>query len=160
MNLDETQKQEVAKWINEGLKLSEIQSKLATEYGLRVTYMEVRLLVDDLKLTPKNEVRRIEPILTSAPVPPAATPVTATPGTAEKPAAKPGKVSVAVDSVARAGAVVSGRVTFSDGNSAEWYLDQMGRLGLAPGLQGYRPSQEDLEAFQTELHKELSKMGF
>jgi len=65
-----------------------------------------------------------------------------------------------VDQVARPGALVSGQVSFTDGNSAEWYLDQFGRLGLAPKQTGYKPSQQDLMAFQTELQSELAKLGF
>jgi len=56
--------------------------------------------------------------------------------------------------------VVSGKVTFSDGNSADWYLDQMGRLGLVPGQQGYRPPQADLQTFQEQLQQELQSLGF
>ncbi len=72
----------------------------------------------------------------------------------------PGGVSVSVDSLARPGALVSGRVTFSDGNTAEWYLDQSGRLGVMPAQQGYRPSPTDLHEFQMELQNELQKLGF
>src|SRR5947207_9951079 len=60
MNLDEAQKKTVSGWIAEGLKLSDIQKRMASELGLTATYMEVRLLVDDLKLTPKD----IEPTKT------------------------------------------------------------------------------------------------
>ena len=56
--------------------------------------------------------------------------------------------------------MVSGKVNFSDGKSADWYLDQMGRLGLVPKEQGYKPSEEDLMDFQTELQSELAKLGF
>ena len=69
MNLDENQRQRVTAWILQGAKLSEIQSRLAAEFGLRLTYMEVRLLVDDLKLTPKDP----EPPKVAEP-PPAAAP--------------------------------------------------------------------------------------
>jgi hypothetical protein len=48
---------------------------------------------------------------------------------------------------------------FTDGKSAQWYLDQTGRLGLVAKEQGYRPSQEDLAAFQTQLQEELAKLG-
>ena len=65
-----------------------------------------------------------------------------------------------IDQMARPGALVSGKVTFSDGNSAAWYLDQMGRLGLTPQQPGYRPSQEDLLTFQTELQNQLANAGF
>ena len=54
MNLDESQRKRVTEWIGQGLKLSEIQGRLGSELGLTMTYMEVRLLVDDLKLTPKD----------------------------------------------------------------------------------------------------------
>ena len=74
MNLDDAQRQKVTEWIAQGLKLSDIQTRLASELGIRMTYMEARLLVDDLKLTPKDaEPRRpIDSVLTSAVVPPAA----------------------------------------------------------------------------------------
>jgi len=51
MSLTDDQKKRVTEWINAGLKLSEIQERLGTEFDLRMTYMDVRLLVDDLKLT-------------------------------------------------------------------------------------------------------------
>src|SRR5262249_41923373 len=71
-----------------------------------------------------------------------------------------GNVSVTVDHVARPGALVSGIVTFSDGKTAEWYLDQAGRLGVVAKEQGYRPSQPDVLAFQTQLQRELAKVGY
>ena len=67
---------------------------------------------------------------------------------------------MSVDRVTRPGAVVSGNVTFSDGKSAQWYLDQLGRLGMVPKEQGYRPSQNDLMGFQAQLQKELAKLGY
>jgi hypothetical protein len=69
-------------------------------------------------------------------------------------------VSVSVDQVARPGAIVSGRVKFSDGKGAGWLIDQMGRPGLVPDEAGYRPSQEDIAEFQTALQEELARLGF
>jgi hypothetical protein len=163
MDLDESQRKKVAEWVAQGLKLSEIQNRLQSELSVRMTYMEVRLLVDDLKLTPKD-VDVPKPLVSSLAVPgPAANAKpaqTATPAAAGRPGAKPAGVSVSVDQVARPGAVVSGRVTFSDGQKAEWYVDQMGQLGLAPQQQGYRPPATDVQQFQVALDAELSKMGF
>ncbi|MGO8838530.1 MAG: hypothetical protein ACLQAH_08905 [Limisphaerales bacterium] len=155
MNLDEAQRKQVAAWIADGAKLSEIQTRLASELNLKFTYMEVRLLVDDLKLTPKDP----EPPKVVAPAAEAAKPV------AEKPAPAPaakttGAVSVTVDQLARPGAIVSGKVAFSDGQQADWYLDQSGRLGVAPKQQGYKPSAADVQQFQTALQAELARMGF
>jgi hypothetical protein len=36
----------------------------------------------------------------------------------------------------------------------------MGRLGLIPQTKGYRPSEDDLLAFQTELQQQLARMGY
>ena len=156
MNLDDNQKQQVAAWIDAGLKLSEIQKKLETDFGVRLTYLEARLLVDDLKLVPKNpEPPKAEKEIGKASPPPVAPP-------AVPPAVPPvgGKVSVTVDQIARPGAFVSGGVTFSDGQSASWYLDESGRLGLAPAQQGYKPSAGDVQAFQRALQAEMQKLGY
>jgi len=165
MNLDESQRNKVAEWIAQGLKLSEIQSRLDSELGVRLTYMEVRLLVDDLKLTPKD-IEKPKPIQSALTAPESATNSgTDTKGktglgTAEPEApAVSGQVSVSVDHLARPGAVVSGKVTFSDGNRAEWYLDQTGRLGLVAQKTGYRPPPAVVQQFQAQLEAELSKMG-
>jgi hypothetical protein len=64
-----------------------------------------------------------------------------------------------VDQIARPGAVVSGKVTFTDGNQAEWHFDQAGRLALVAQQQGYRPPAADLQQFQMALETELSKLG-
>ena len=166
MNLDDAQRKKVEEWVKQGLKLAEIQNRLAAELGITMTYMDVRLLVDDLKLTPKDAEppKATNSVLTAATQPTApARPESsrpAVPGKTEPPANAPGGVSVSVDHLARPGAVVSGKVTFSDGNRAEWYLDQAGRLGLVPQQTGYRPPASDLQQFQTALETELSKMGF
>ena len=160
MTLDENQKHQVAQWIEQGAKLSEIQTRLASEFGLKLTYMEVRFLVDDLRLVPKDAERS----KLSEPSP--SSPLTTQP-IADEPIEPPlpdsaiagGHVSVSVDQIARPGALVSGKVTFSDGQKAEWTLDQLGRLGLAAQQKGYRPSQADVEQFQIALQAELTKLG-
>jgi len=160
MNLDEAQRQRVTAWILQGAKLSEIQTRLASELNLKLTYMEVRLLVDDLKLTPKDPE---PPKVVAPPVPaPAANPAKLT---VEKNPAPEGTlpasgVSVTVDQLTRPGAIVSGKVTFSDGQQADWYLDQTGRLGVVTKQQGYKPSAADVQQFQAALQGELARMGF
>jgi hypothetical protein len=154
MNLNDHQKQTVAVWINEGLRLAEIQKRLESDFSLRLTYMEVRFLIDDLKLVPKDPERPKTPVPTPSPAAPAA-PLAPSLGA---PAAA--RVSVDVDKIARPGALVSGKVNFSDGQSAAWYLDETGRLGLVPAVQGYKPTAEDVKAFQLELQQQLQKLGF
>ena len=152
MNLNDDQRQRVTAWVLQGAKLSEIQTRLNQEFGLKLTYMETRFLVDDLKLTLKD------------PEPPKAE----KPPELIKPAenkkapdetAKPGQVSVSVDQIARPGAIASGKVTFSDGQKAEWYLDQMGRLGVIPAQQGYKPPAPDVQEFQMALQEQLQRLG-
>jgi len=160
MNLDEGQRRQVAEWIEQGLKLSEIQDKLAKELGVTMTYMDVRFLIDDLKLRPKDPA----PVTPPAPTPtlsaPAKVPAQSpAPGTAAAPSLG-GDVSVTADTIAKPGAMVSGRVTFSDGQGGAWLIDQMGRPGLVPDQQGYRPSPGDIAKFQQQLQEELGRMGF
>jgi hypothetical protein len=156
MNLTEEQRQRVSAWILEGAKLSEIQNRLLSEFKLKFTYMEVRFLVDDLKLTPKDP----EPPKVVAP--PAAAP---TKLTAEKIPAPEGTlpasgVSVSVDQITKPGAMISGTVKFSDGQIADWYLDQTGRLGVVPKQAGYKPSAADVQDFQLALQQEVAKLGY
>ncbi len=63
-----------------------------------------------------------------------------------------GKTTVQLSKVAVPGTVASGTVKFGSGASAEWYLDQMGRLGLGK-LTGGKPDRKDVEEFQVELQK-------
>jgi hypothetical protein len=163
MNLDEGQRKTVAGWIEQGLKLSEIQNKLASELGVNMTYMDVRFLIDDLKLRPKD-IEPAAPVAMAAAKQSAGATSNASAGASPSPMSKEpgagGGVSVTVDQIARPGAAVSGRVTFSDGQGAAWLIDQMGRPGLVPDQQGYRPSQPDILDFQQKLQDELARMGF
>src|ERR1035441_10699530 len=104
MNLDEAQRQRVTAWVLQGAKLSEIQTRLAEEFKIKLTYMEVRFLVDDLKLKLKD------PEPPKVVEPPAATPTKLTaeknPAPEGTPPASPGQVSVGVDQMTRRGAMV------------------------------------------------------
>jgi len=163
MNLTETQRQTVTGWVADGLKLSEVQNRLRAELDVRLTYMEVRLLVDDLKLKLKDPEVPL-PVVAAPVGAPAAAPnqpmeAPATPIAPLPPGAAVGSVSLSLDQLARPGALVSGKVTFSDGMNADWYLDQTGRMGVVPQQQGYKPSAADVQQFQLALEREMSKMG-
>ncbi len=154
MQLTDEQKREVSTWIADGAKLSEVQQRLAEKFDIRLTYMEARFLVDDLKLVPREQT------------PPAAAKAEGEEGEPATLVAEPsqpqpgvGSVHVTVDQIMRPGAMVSGKVTFSDGVKAEWYLDQTGRFGLVPPQPGYRPSAEDFVEFRVVLEQELAKQG-
>jgi hypothetical protein len=64
-----------------------------------------------------------------------------------------------MDSLTLPGALVSGKATFSDGETAVWMLDQNGRPGLDPDTEGYRPTPEDIKEFQLQLRDLIQKSG-
>ena len=158
MQLTEEQKQEVVRWIAEGQKLADVQRRLADEFDVRLTYMEARFLIDDLQLTPQDPP---EPAPKPQPAPggPASTADTILPGPLDAPPSGLGKVALQVDEITKAGTIVSGTVTFTDGGKAAWYLDQMGQLGMNPEQPGYRPPEPDINEFQIALDKELTRLG-
>ncbi len=73
-----------------------------------------------------------------------------------------GNVTVDIDGVTLIpGAIASGTVTFSDGVTGKWIVDQYGRPGFTEISQpGYRPSKEDAQVFMQELDVALRQKGF
>jgi hypothetical protein len=73
-----------------------------------------------------------------------------------------GTVAVSVDKVTLLpGALASGTVTFSDGVTGKWVVDQYGRPGFTELSQpGYRPNPGDSQAFMQELSRALQQRGF
>lgn len=145
------QLQQVSRWVAEGATLSDVQRRLASDFGLTLTYMDVRFLVDDLGAVLQDKPEPAQPAADAVAVSPAEAPAEVPP---------PGGVTVATDSLARPGAMVSGKVTFSDGQVADWYVDNEGRPGLIPSTPGYRPSPEDIQRFQVLLDEEFRKLGY
>lgn len=168
MQLSDEQKQKVAAWLADGLSISDIQKKLGTDFGVSMTYMEVRFLIGDLKLQIVDKPAEHTPILGAQPAAPAPGLVPMPPEAAAGPAPLPedglppmtGLVKVSVDAITKPGALVSGQVAFSDGNTAAWHLDQAGRLGLVTKVAGYRPPQPEIIEFQAVLQDELAKLGY
>jgi hypothetical protein len=156
MSLTDEQKAAVAGWIEAGASLSDVQKRLREEFQIALTYLDTRLLVDDLKVTFKEpEPPAPEPAPAEAALPledDEFLPPSPTPGG--------GSVSVTIDQITKPSALISGRVTFSDGETAEWLLDQMGRLSLNPSKLGYRPTEKDVLAFQMELQRLARSQGY
>ncbi|MFA5043542.1 MAG: hypothetical protein WC381_06800 [Kiritimatiellia bacterium] len=154
MQFNDTQKEAVRKWIAEGCGLTEIQKRLNDEFKLSVTFLDLRFLVLDLGLAIKEQNKNTNAGLDLAKAAPAS------PGPeADMEPDGAGGVAVTLDRIVKPGAVVSGTVRFSDGVSASWMLDQLGRLALDAGKPNYRPSQEDVQAFQMELRDLLQSRG-
>lgn len=148
MTLSNEQKQLVAEWVNSGIELKDLQNKIREEFDISLTYMDVRFLVDDLDLSLQDKP---EPE-TSEPQAPA--------DILQDDSASAGGVSMEVDKLTVPNAIISGTVTFSDGETAKWLIDNTGRPGLVPDTQGYRPTPEDIQEFQKLLTEALQKQGF
>ncbi len=71
-------------------------------------------------------------------------------------------VSVSVDKISLIpGALASGSVTFSDGVTGNWVVDQYGRPGFTKvSKDGYRPAPADAQAFMQQLSAALQKQGY
>lgn len=152
MQLTDEQKNAVAHWIGEGASLADVQRRLKDEHGVGLTYMDVRFLVDDLKLQLKEQPKQSEAVERLA--------AAKQEGDSERQGTPAGGgVHVTMDAVTRASALASGKVTFSDGETADWMLDQTGRLGLNPTKPGYRPTEADIMAFQRELQRVAQGFG-
>ena len=136
----------VAQKLHEGVKLTDIQTMLVNELDCKMTFLELRLLAAELEdvdwakfdpQEPGNDEDRAADASEAAEAP-------ANVGT-----------KVEISRLARPGAMMHGTVTFASGASAEWILDQMGRLGFDK-VEG-EPTQDDLTAFQDELRKMLQQ---
>ena len=148
-----TVKRFVAKKLHEGIKLSDIQNMLAEELECKMTFLELRLMAAELedvdweKFDPAEKKDSAEEA--EAPAENSA----ATENLAENEAAPAaaGKTTVELSRLTRPGAMAHGTVNFGSGASAEWLIDEMGRLGLDK-VSG-EPTENDIAEFQTELRK-------
>lgn len=165
MTFTPDQKAQLATWLASGMSLSDIQKRISADMGIGMTYMELRFLIDDLDLEvtdAKSEPAEPEPAAESVPAADSQSPVEEAEAVLDE-SPVGGSVTVTVDALQRPGAMVSGEVTFSDGQKLGWQLDQMGRLGLIPGAdtpEGYQPPEADVAEFQMELQRALQAKGF
>ena len=175
MPLTAEQKQAVSDWIAAGDNLSIVQKKLTEQFKISMTYRDVRFLVDDLGL----ELRNPAPKADANDVTKTAAPAAAVPplnpaddglppeefpedeGVPAQPApAGASTLTLEIDRLMRPGTMVSGSVTFSDGVSGKWALDQQGRLMLDTPQKGYQPTPVDLQSFQRQLQVQLQRQGY
>jgi hypothetical protein len=188
MTLTPEQKAAVASWVTAGDNLSIVQKKLTEQFKLSLTYRDVRFLVDDLELTLKDPAPKVDTTDVTK-TQPAAKPAADKKGFFDKakeklglakddpasspddadadleddlPASGASTVSVTVDKATLLpGAIASGSVTFSDGVTGQWMVDQQGRPGFTKISQpGYRPTPADAQAFMQELSRALQQRGY
>lgn len=154
------QKTALAQWVSDGVSLSEIQKRINAEFGLSMTYMDVRFLLDDLDLRFKEKPPAPpEPATDATTTDTGATDLDADDDAADATEAA-GKVSISIDPVQRPGIALGGSVTFSDGKTGQWQMDAYGQLGFIPPYEGYQPTSQDVQEFQVLLRREISKGGY
>ena len=144
--------------LEKGTNLSDIQNMVNEKFSQKMTYMDIRILastldVDWRSLDPNAKLETPADEETSSEVP--AEENADIPDETEKTQAT--DTVVDVNPIARPGMMFSGTVKFASGSTADWYVDNMGRLGVE-NLSGEKPGKEDIEKFQIELDKALRKM--
>lgn len=157
--LSEDQITKIRQWAADGAQLADIQKRLEEDMEIRLNYMDTRFLVLDLAIEIRNLAQEEAEAQQADAMGDEDSGQAAGPGELSEEelevlppgAAAVGKVKVSVDEIARPGVMASGRVTFADGQAAVWYIDQMGRLGIDPDTEGYRPVEADIMVFQREL---------
>ena len=159
----------MAEKLQSGESLSDIQKLVNEKFSLRLTYMEIRILASELEsvdwkaLDPRAQAEAAKRAKEEAEKKAAETADAGSPADGSMPEAETpqdtstaGKTVVELSKLARPGMMLSGTVKFASGSTAEWYVDQLGRLGLE-NLKGEKPTPEDIEAFQIELEQVARK---
>ena len=153
--------------LNEGISLSDVQKLLDSEYGLKLTYFELRMIASTLEINWSSQEKKHTTDISQAAKTEPARPPEMKP--LEPPApqeedeevedeadeeAAPGEggTKITMDDEPIPGAVMSGHVTFASGAAGKWVFSRMGQLGLSELDEGSaKPTQEDFMLFQQEL---------
>ena len=165
MKLTEEQLKSVAAWFAGGASLDEIQKRLVAEFGVHLTYFDLRMLVADLPQPEEADAASESSESSDSSSSSESSESSESSDSSDSSESSEGEpqaanVAVMVDALMIPGTMASGDVTFSDGVKGKWYLDQMGRLGLGGDLpQGYRPSPADGAMFQARLMEALRAKG-
>lgn len=178
-NLTSEQVATLQQWAADGAQLNDIQKKMEDEMEHKLTYMDVRFLVLDLEITIRDiqaeeaalkaaqaeeieEATELDALAEemsagdadhAAGVADMADPMNGMPPEMNAaPAVANSSVTVTLDAIAKPGLMATGRVTFSDGEAGDWYIDDRG-LGINPDNIDHVPEPSEIEAFQRELQR-------
>ena len=144
----------VEQWASDGANLNQVQDRLRSEFGINLTYLDARLLMLDvgvrIKDRPKEVIKAPEP---------ASAPDDLDEGVDGPEGLPAGSVKLVADHITIPGAIISGKVSFSDGQLASWHMDQTGRLALTGAPKGYQPPAADIPLFQQQLDLLMQQAG-
>ena len=186
MSLNNEQIESVRQWVAEGADVGEVQTRIKSRFGISMTYMDVRFLIDDIGAEivskpekPESEVPQDLSAQPSSAYPEEAAygePAQSYPdaqsgydapeteaysdGQGGYPSSDGGYPEADVPEASQAGGDISVSVSpiqRPDCTKAEWRIDRMGQLGLIPEA-GKTPPQSDMYPFQRKLQELLSRM--
>ena len=128
----------IAELIDKGESLGNILKILDSEYDVKMTFMELRILASEIEDIdwgkndpPEDDEKNKDEVEEDT----------------------SGKTIVEINRFARPGIAMHGSVKFASGASANWIIDQTGRIGFEKS--DGNPTPQDIEEFQQELQKAL-----
>ncbi len=159
--------------LNSGMSLSDVQHALSEELGIRMTYLDLRMLAATLPVEWEKQDKKVakpapvEEKVQADEVDEAETDEVEDDAETEEEDAEleeeddgdelPDTV-LTLDDTPMPGAALSGTVRFMSGISCGWFMDRMGRLGFnLPEDAKEQPTDDDVQAFQVELQKMMQK---
>lgn len=131
----------ISELLEKGESLGNILKILDTEYSTKMTFLDLRLLASEIENIDWS-MSEEEPVVEDS-----------DDDRNKKTEDSAGKTVVEINRLARPGVAMHGSVKFASGASADWILDQTGRLGFEKSEGS--PSPEDIKEFQEELQKAL-----
>ncbi len=167
--------------LNSGMSLSDVQKLLDSEFGIRMTYFELRMIASTLKIDWESQARKHRSAAQPAAdlarqdgfsgTPPESRRADAPMGgnalaeemengeeledsddAEDLDDGRDGGTSITLDETPVPGAAMSGKVRFASGASGKWVMTRMGQLGISDMDEGSpEPTQEDIALFQQEL---------
>ncbi len=145
-------KEFISKLLNQGISLSEIQKRLQSEKNEKITFLDLRVLASELK---DIDWAKQKADIAAEKAKEKAKKEQEKKELAGEELEGDGNIVVEMSKVTRPGALANGSVKFASGATAEWMIDQMGRLAL--DKTAGEPTKEDIHEFQAELQKIISQ---
>jgi len=145
-------KEFISDLLNQGISLSEIQKRLQNEKNEKITFLDLRILASELEGV---DWAKQKADIAAEKAKEKAKKEEEQKALAAEDLEGDGNTVVEMSKVTRPGALANGSVKFGSGATAEWMIDQMGRLAL--DKTAGEPTQEDIQAFQVELQKIISQ---
>jgi len=131
----------IKEMLEEKMSLGEILKELQKQHNIIMTFFDLKLLASEIEDydwtaldTPEEKIEEEEKT--------------------EDETEETGKTIVEINKLARPGAVLHGNVKFASGATADWVLDQFGRLAMEKS--NGQPTEEDMNEFKMELQKILA----